>query len=89
MQAKVKTSNGKNLKVKVLVNSGYTYTTTSQGQEDTNETNQLLIQSLQYRWNKEQRSNQGGISRNQNQWLQGIVGSSCNGLKWNRHVFGA
>ena len=55
--------------------------TTSQGLEDTDKTNQLLIWSFQCRWNEEWRGDQSGISRNWNQWLQGIVGSSYNRLK--------
>ena len=37
-----------------------------QEQKNSNKANKLLIQSIQCRWNKEQRGHQGGISRSLN-----------------------
>ena len=69
----------------------YTYRNqqaTGQRKMDIDQTNKLLIQSFQCRWNKEWRSNQGGISRDRNQWTQRITESYNNRFEQNRHVFG-
>jgi len=37
---------------------------------------------------KQGKSNQGNISRNQDQWSQRMIRSCSNRFKWNEHVFG-
>ena len=82
MQANVKTENGKNLKVKILVDSGYTHTRIDKQLVKEKKIQTRLInfsfKVFQCRQNKEQRGNQGGISGDRNQWTQETTGSCSN-----------
>ena len=86
----MKTKNGKNLKVKVLVDSGCTYTGIDEQlvKEKRIQTRPINFSFKVFNTDgTKHRGYQGGISGDRNQWTQGTTGSCGNGFEWNGHVF--
>ena len=87
MQAEVKTKNGKKLKVKALVDFRYTHTGINE-QLVKDKRIQTKLVNFSFEVFNADRTKNGEVTRvmpleirNQNQWPQEIVGSSCNRLR--------
>jgi len=84
MQANVKTKNGKELKVKALVDSGYIHTEIDE-QLIKNKRIQTKLINFSFKvFNTDETKN--GEVTNRDQHTQGNIRSSSNRLEWNKHV---